>query len=160
MPSSDYQPTLAELFVRHGVPMELNGQTVRLAADIPLASRHTVGRLLFRKARRSPVQGACMKVSGGSMTVAGQSAKSVVLWADSAPPEVDFEIAHRSSKEVQLRVWNCWRHGSYGSPQYFQDNAGLIVETPAPDTYVLRCSDGWDEPTFDDVVLELSVRPA
>jgi hypothetical protein len=151
---------LAELFVEHGVPMEFRGRTVRLAADIPLPARHTVGQLVFRKARKSPVQGACMKVNSGSITVAGRSAKSVVLWADSAPREVEFEIRHRSSKEVQVRVWNCWRHGGYGSPQYFQDNAGLVLDLAATGRYVLRCSDGWDEPTFEDVVLELTLRSA
>jgi hypothetical protein len=35
-------------------------------------------------------------------------------------------------------------------------DAGMVVEEPAPGVLVLRCSDGFDAPTFDDLVVGIS----
>jgi hypothetical protein len=44
-----------------------------------------------------------------------------------------------------------------GDTQAWIGNAGILIEQRA-DHVVLRCSDGYDEPTFDDLVVTVSIR--
>jgi hypothetical protein len=65
-------------------------------------------------------------------------------------------VRPRSSRTpATLRVWNAWRD-STGTMQAWIGEAGMLVEEPARGEFVLRCSDGFDAPTFGDLVVRIS----
>ena len=53
-------------------------------------------------------------------------------------------------------MWNSWRDGQ-GAMQAWVGDAGMLVEEGEGGRIVLRCSDGFDRPSFDDLVVELEL---
>ena len=158
MTGEEGRETLNELFRRSGgAALSVGGRSVHLALDIPVVNRSARGILRFVRAAGLPVQGVSLSVKNGRIEVAGQVAQRMVLWVDTAPSEVSFAITRNSKNPCVLRVWNCWRGGASGEPQEWLDNAGLRFEERTPGQYIIECSDGWDEPDFDDLVVELRV---
>jgi hypothetical protein len=52
---------------------------------------------------------------------------------------------------------NQWRDEKFGSTMYRLNNAAMEI-LPQEDgvSVVMRCSDGWGEPDFDDLVIQLT----
>lgn len=151
--------TLNELFLRSGgAEIDFRGRRVHLALDVTLRQKRVNGRVRFISARTSPRQGVAVEAKGGELRIAGQASRRMILWYDSAPEQVDFEATYRSAKTPVLRFWNSWRGGDSGDPQQWIDNAGLVYEEVEAGRYVVRCSDGWDEPEFTDLVFEVVIH--
>ncbi len=84
--------------------------------------------------------------------MAGQSAKSLVLWTDTAPAAV--EVACSPAKQaMRLSLQNCWREqdgvmSSLGS-------AGMRVEEQEGGL-LIRASDWTSPPDFTDLVVRVT----
>ena len=100
-------------------------------------------------------QGLRVKVRGGELEIDGVSASDFALWQDTAPSRVKIDIrwgrGKRLASGVELVEHNGVMHAWLG-------NSGMRVEEVAPGRYLLRCSDGEGEPTFDDLVAGVTVE--
>lgn len=140
-----------------GAPIDVDGETVRMMFELPPVEGHAELRVAL-KAKSGRPQAVRLKARGGKLVVNGQALDDVVLWSDSAPPEVTATVEPASTgKPVTVRAWNAWRDPA-GTMQAWIGDAGMIVEEGDPGSVVLRCSDGFDAPTFDDLVVELAVE--
>ncbi len=101
-------------------------------------------------------QGVRLALAGGELEVFGEREPAAELWSDYAPRPVTVTCLP-SDGAAELAVWNIWEHG--GLPAQWSGQAGMLVEESAGEV-VLRCSNGLDQPTFDDPVVALRFRPA
>jgi hypothetical protein len=148
---------LADLFqASRGEPVEWDGQDVHMMYE--LAGPAADQELLIRFGQPSPARGQALRIRarGGLLEVNGQALDDVVLWSDSTPESVvvGFRPA-RADKPMTVRIWNAWRDPA-GTMQAWIGNSGMLIEEHGGST-VLRCSDGFDDPTFDDLVALLSL---
>jgi hypothetical protein len=150
-------PRLSELFqAAQGGPIEWGGQTVRMMydlADLGPASTLTVKFLSVSKKRPQALR---LTAKGGQFKVNDQTLEDVVLWSDSAPETVEIRLRPPKGGTMTARIWNAWRDPSDAMQAWIGD-AGIVVDEPGPGSVLLRCSDGFDTPSFDDLVVELRV---
>jgi hypothetical protein len=109
----------------------------------------------FEQVTPTRTQAIRIRVHGGVIDVNGEQLENVVFWSDTAPKTI--EIAFRSTQAhlpVTVTIWNAWRDGM-GSTQAWIGNSGMLVEQNADGSTILRCSDGYGEPNFDDLVVSL-----
>lgn len=138
-----------------GSPIEVDGQRVQMMFELPPIKEPGELRIQL-EARAERPQGVRLKARQGKLLLNDQKLDDVVLWSDTAPPTVIASLRPDSSgKPMTVRVWNAWRDPA-GTMQAWIGDAGLIVEEHA-DQVVLRCSDGFDAPKFDDLVVTLAV---
>jgi hypothetical protein len=150
---------LAERFqAAQGAPVEVDGQLAHMMYELPPVSAPTRLRVALRAGGDRP-QGLRLKARGGQVVVNDQALADVVLWSDSAPPEVVATLEPDGAKPMSVRVWNTWRDQQEATQAWIGD-AGMLVEEPGDGRVVLRCSDGFDAPTFTDLVVELALEPA
>jgi hypothetical protein len=146
---------LAERFTAaQGAPIEVDGKLVHMMFELPpidgAAELHV--ELETDSARPQAVR---LKARGGKLLLNEQLVDDVVLWSDTAPPAVTASLRPQSSATpMTLRVWNAWRDTA-GTMQAWIGDAGMLVEEEGPGVVVLRCSDGFDAPTFDDLIVRL-----
>ena len=114
-------------------------------------------RIRFDRSNGDRLQGLRLKVSGGALEVARQEAENVVLWVDSAPPEVTATVV-ASDDSVEIGIWNCWRD-QRGTVHAWIGNAGMLVEDEGEGVLLFRCSDGFGDVTFDDLVVSVAMAP-
>jgi hypothetical protein len=96
-----------------------------------------------------------LKLRGGHLDINEQQLDDVVLWTETSPSPTHATIRATSRKPAALRVWNAWRDNS-GTMQAWIGNAGILVEEQSNEV-TLKCSDGFDEPTFDDLIVKLTL---
>ena len=149
--------TLAERFqASGGAPVEWGNQLVHMYEVLELRAS-TAMRIEFLELSPARPQALRLKTRGGRLELNGQLLDDIVLWSDSAP-EVVVATAHpdKSGKPMSVRVWNAWRDAE-GTMQAWIGNAGMLIEGDSNTGLVLRCSDGFDEPTFSDLVAKLAL---
>jgi len=130
--------SLSEQFQKtQGAPVERDGRTFVPMHKIPLRA----GRNAFvvrRLAYNAPlVPGLRIKAVKGEIEVNGQTHSEVILWADTSPDVVTFDVKTKVSAE--LRLWNVWRAGDL--VQAWVGEAGISV-TQAGSAVILECSGG------------------
>jgi hypothetical protein len=102
--------------------------------------------------RLPDVQGA--KGYGGLLRVNDVESPAIMLWTDTAPPEVLVECIH-VDEGAELQISNRWRLENGREDEWF-NNYGILIEERTGQTFLLRCSDGIGEkPTFDDLIVEV-----
>jgi hypothetical protein len=148
---------LSDLFeAARGPVIEWRGQVVHAMYEIAELAGSAVLKITFADPSPARPQGLRLKAQGGRLEINDQLHGDVVLWSDSAPSVV-VAVAHpKRGKVMSLRLWNAWRDPA-GTTQAWIGNAGMLVEGDLEQGLVLRCSDGFDEPTFDDLVATLVV---
>lgn len=149
---------LADLFREsRGKPIVLAGREVHMMYEF--AGPAAQDELSIRFAPPSPARDQALRIraDGGLLEVNGQALEDVVLWSDSTPELVVVGFQPAGDK-MSLRIWNAWRDPA-GTMQAWIGNAGILVEHHHGST-VLRCSDGFDDPTFDDLVATLTLGPS
>lgn len=135
-------------------------QTNRIDWDGPLYSLYELPTqtsaltIRFVSAKLEPVQGLRLKIRGGVFDVEGTATDDMVLWQDTAPTEVPVGIRWNAKGTRSLRIWNAWRVNDV--TQAWLGNAGMRVTPGDSGVLVFRCSDGEDEPDFDDLVAEVA----
>jgi hypothetical protein len=149
---------LSDLFERaQSASVTWHGQVVHSMYELPVVAAGSVLRIEFDDPNPARPQGLRLKVRGGTLRLADRELDDVVLWSDSAPRVVTAEVRSKRSSVV-VRVWNCWRDPAE-TVQAWIGNAGILVaETPTG--VVIRCSDGFDEVTFDDLVAVIDITSA
>jgi hypothetical protein len=143
---------LSERFqAAQGAPVELDGRLVHMLHELPPLTAPAELRLGLRAGAPRP-QGLRLRARGGRLVIAGRELDDVVLWTDTAPPEV--VVGLRPAGTLTVRLWNVWRDGS-GAMQAWIGDAGMLVEDG-----LLRCSDGFDRPSFGDLEVTLALETA
>ncbi|MGE4427336.1 MAG: hypothetical protein AB7G37_12860 [Solirubrobacteraceae bacterium] len=141
-----------------GAPVEVDGQLVHMMFEFPPITEPATLRIHLEVGSSRP-QGVRLKARGGKLGINEQLVDDVVLWSDSAPPTVTAEVRpQKSGKPVSLRLWNVWLDPA-GTMQGWIGDAGILLEAEQPGTTVLRCSDGFNAPTFDDLVVTVALEP-
>lgn len=147
---------LTELFrEKNGAPIEWNGKTVHMMYEMPVIQTPAILRISFVKVSSERPEALRLKAHKGQLDVNGQLLDDVVLWSDTSPQTIDV-AAKPSTKKMTVRAWNAWRD-SIGVMQAWIGNAGIVVDESASGGVVLRCSDGYGDPAFDDLVVELTI---
>lgn len=151
---------LSELFAAsQGAPVEVDGRLVHMMYEfdpITVPSELVVERLA--SSDEHP-EGIRLKARGGKIVIEDEPLDDVVLWSDTAPPEDKGTLEpDAGGKPMTLRAWNVWRDPQ-GAMQAWIGDAGMIVEQLPDGSVTLHCSDGFDEPSFDDIVVNLAVQP-
>lgn len=150
-------PCLSELFMAaQGAPIEVDGQLVHMMYELPPIGGPATLHVSLEASETRP-QGVRLKARNGKVQVNDRLVDDVVLWSDTVPPIVTAIVQPQSPrKPMTLRVWNAWRDPA-GTMQAWIGDAGMLVEEDEPGKVVLRCSDGFDAPTFDDLVVHLTL---
>jgi hypothetical protein len=146
-----------ELAVAQGGPITWRGQLVHSVAEIMAGTG--VMHIRFLRASPSRRQALSLRSIAGTMTVAGHTENRLILWSDTAPSEVLVRLDPTPPDgPMTLRCWNSWESG--GVTHAWIGNAGMVVERDEG-VVTLRCSDGHDEVSFDDLVvtIDLSTPP-
>jgi hypothetical protein len=145
-----------ELAAAQGGPIERDGQLVHMLYELPPVTSPARLRVALTAGAPRP-QGLRLKARGGSVRVNDQLLDDVVLWTDTAPPELTVELVPKSaSKPLVLRAWNAWRDPA-GSTQAWIGDAGLLIADEGDGSVVLSCSDGFDAVDFSDLVARLTL---
>ena len=141
-----------------GAPVELDGQLVHMLYELPPVEAPASLRIALRHAAARP-QALNLSARHGTVLVNGQALTEVVLWTDTAPPEVVAELRPAGGRQpMTVRVWNGWRD-SRDVVQAWIGDAGMLINPHGDGRVTLRCSDGYDQPSFDDLVVELRTAP-
>lgn len=151
---------LSDRFMRaNGQPIEVDGQSVQMMFELAPVTQETLIKLVFEDPSPARAQGLRIKVRNGKAIVADAAEDEVVLWSDTAPRAVEvLARPGRTGKPMTVRVWNVWKD-PLDVMQAWTGDAGMIVEADG-DAFVLRCSDGFEEPTFNDLIVRMTVTPA
>lgn len=97
-------------------------------------------------------QGVWLAVDG-ELAVAGQTSSQLVLWRDTAPRRVTFEV--KSTDDGLLRLYNVWDSGRGGGPWESQSHTSGMVREVVAGGIRFHCSDISPDPTFDALVFTL-----
>ncbi len=148
-------PKLSERFeVAKGAPIEVDGQLVAMMHELDPIDTPTELRIELATTASRP-QGLRLKVRGGVIELNGEQLDDAVLWSDTAPSVVTARLRPaNSAKPMSVRLWNVWRDGA-GTMQSWIGNAGMVVRVEG-NGITLHCSDGFDAPSFDDLVATLT----
>lgn len=149
---------LSERFrASQGAPIDLGGREIIMMWELDDLSAGDSIRIQFDPPQLVRPQALRVKSRRGTIGVNGESLTDVVLWSDSAPASLEILAEPKSpGGSLNVRVWNAWRDEE-GTMQAWIGNAGIVVEEAGPGTVMLRCSDGFDEPTFDDLIAKVEV---
>lgn len=139
-----------------GKPITHDGKEVHLSYRISVGSGDTL-LVSLRHAVESPVQGLRMIAKNCKLEALGQQAKQFVLWADSANERTEIRVL-RAKPNAEVVFMNVWRDEKFGSTLHGLNYSGIEVTPEAEQAVLLRCSDGWGPPTFDDLVVRLEQR--
>jgi hypothetical protein len=147
------QRNLAEQIAHaRGAPIRVGDVDVYGLYRIPV-SRGQAIRVRRVTAVSWPTQGLRLKLDAGLISIGGQNLGDIVLWADSAPEEVELTCNTTGERGI-LKLWNAWRD-ERGATQAWIGNAGIVVE-PHGDLVTLRCSDGVGDVHFGDLVVVIA----
>jgi len=101
-------------------------------------------------------QGVRLKARGARLTIDDVEDTDFVLWQDTSPRHVEVDLRWSARGARSLRIWNTWVRD--GVAHAWLGNAGMRVDDEGQGRYLLRCSDGAGEPTFDDLVVAVTAR--
>ena len=101
--------------------------------------------------RRRGIQGA--RGRAGLLRVDDIEAPAIMLWMDTATPTVEV-LCGPVDDDGELQISNRWRLDD-GREDEWLNNYGMVIDSDTDDTFVLRCSDGFGAPSFDDLVVRI-----
>jgi hypothetical protein len=150
--------TFAEQFAHSkGEPIQIQGRTVhgiyRLRVDRSLELRIRWVRAANELSQGILVQGVNLKTRAGTLGVADSRGASVVLWTDTAPPEVTLTL---EGPVREISLWNCWKDVQ-GTQHAWINNGGMLIEQREGGVLRFRCNSRMDV-TFEDLVFDLECR--
>jgi hypothetical protein len=144
----------------NGEPISYQGRTLRDAYELSVTEGERL-EIAFERATPSPVQGIGIgaNAKGVQLETNDQKGKQFVLWADTAPPRVEI-LVRKAKPNTPLRIWNVWRDEKYGMTMYGVNAAAIEVCDQSDGSVLLRCSDGWKGPDFEDLHVAVRRLPA
>lgn len=132
-----------------GKPIEYQGKTLVMMDVFPTEGAVRL-RLVFETCNGEWRQGARLWFNG-KFKIGGQIInRAIVLWQDTAPKVVEFEVA---PKAADVNVKNIWDVGD-GVVHSWHNGAAMIVEQ-LPEGRRYHCNDGFADDDFDDVVFRI-----
>lgn len=148
--------TFADAFERaKGQPIDYEGRKVQLSYWLPVSDGDHVG-IKFLRYASTPVQGLGLTAERCQLRVVSITSSNVVLWTDTAPRDVEIRVV-KAKPGARLGLMNQWRDAKYGTTLMGINNAAMEFQPQSDGSVVLRCSDGWGEPDFNDLVVRLRV---
>ena len=104
-----------------------------------------------------PTRAQALKIAvdKGSLRTNGVVLSSIAIWTHTSPEQVTLHVVGRKARSID--IWNSWSFDGVDSS--WLGSAGMIVES-ADNVHTLRCSDGLGEPTFEDLVVQVTIRHA
>lgn len=150
--------TFTERFeAANGGPIQHEGRELQKSFSLPVKKGDSF-ELRFLRAAERPVQGLGLKCEGCKLMIADTVAASIALWTDTAPESVSIQVV-KAKPGARVIIFNQWRDEKYGSTMYHLNNAAMEI-VPQPDGWItLRCSDGWGDPDFNDLIAALRLKP-
>lgn len=111
--------------------------------------------LLVTRVSASPLRAQALKLATdkGGLRANGVVVSPMAIWTHTSPEQLSIQVVGRKIRS--LDIWNGWSFDGVDSS--WLGNAGMIIETWG-DVHTLRCSDGIGEPTFDDLVMTVTVQ--
>ena len=142
-------------------PVDFEGRTLWLSYHLPVGTGDRI-RILFEKFTRRPRQGVVLTMGNRRHEIAinGQQSAQFILWADTAPAEVEVDIT-KAGRAGSLVIYNIWQDEKYGTILHGLNWTAMAVRHGPDGSLLLDCSDGYGlEPSFGDLVLRLFHEPA
>ena len=147
-------PNFEELFLKSkGKPVEYNGKEVRMMDEFPAKDGDAL-ILSMEKFNSEWKQGIHLETKGFFLVNNQKIKNTIVLWQDSAPKTVEFELSLK--KQGSIIVKNVWDTGD-GVMHSWHHGSGIIIED-IPDGKRYFCNDGHPDDNFDDIVFTLSKK--
>ena len=145
--------TTAELFEEsNSDTLSYRGKIVRSIVRIPVADNSLV--IVERISVASPrPQAIKLGLSNGGIDVNGYRGPEIALWSHNSPQVVEMKV--RGDDATVLEIWNAWSMG--GVDTSWIGNAGIVTKSSA-EGEILQCSDGFDQATFSDLVVRISIN--
>lgn len=134
----------------HGAPIRYEGRELHTKLSLAVNQGDTL-RMRFLRSTERPVQGIGVKGDKCELRVAGTTAKNLGLWTDTAPSTLELEVV-KAKPEARVILVNQWRDERHGSTMYHLNNAAMELVRQPDGSILARCSDGWGEPDFNDLV--------
>lgn len=155
---TDVSSKLSELFTASGgTPIRWGDQDVHMMLELTDLRAGSELRIKFEQPNPSRPQALRLKSRDGDLELNGRTMNDVALWSDSAPDLVLARLRPKQPrKSMRVRVWNAWRDGA-GSTQAWIGNSGMLIEESPGGVTVVKCSDGFGDPTFDDLIARVEV---
>jgi hypothetical protein len=135
-----------------GQPIKYKGETVRMWDKFPLKDKSQRLKVVFESTDSEWRQGISLKTDKGIEVNGRLFKKSIGLWEDTAPKEVEIIC---KSKRGELEVVNVWDCGD-GVIESGHNGAAMIVEQ-LPNGRRYRCNDGHPDDDFDDLIFRIEV---
>lgn len=150
-------PEFRERFIESkGQPIEHEGREVHVSVRVSVHSGDSVS-LTFKHATPTPLQGLRIIAKNCVLESLGEEGKQFVIWRDTAPDRSEYQI-QKAKSGAEVVLMNVWRDEMYGSTMHGLNNAGIQRTLEADGSMVLKCSDGWGPPQFDDLVVLVNHR--
>jgi hypothetical protein len=145
-------PSFEDLFLKSkGQPIQYDGQRIQMVDRFRVTTGQEI-RVTFESVDSDWRQGVHLSTDG-SFEVNGQTIeKAVVLWKDTAPPDVVLKV---KSTKGECLVKNVWDVGD-GVMHSWHGGAAMVVERSGS-VRRYRCNDGKADDDFDDLVFSLHV---
>jgi len=128
--------------------LEIDGQPVHSLITVELEQQTTI-TVVRHSTNPERTQGVMLD-STGRLLIGGVGAGRFVLWADTAPGQVEIE-----AQAGRISIWNVWRDDI---EQAWVGWSG-IRPTFDEDELILRCSDGHEPGDAADIVVGLCFDP-
>lgn len=104
---------------------------------------------------KTRAQALKLALDRGDLRANGILGSPIAIWTHTSPQNVSIEVVGKKART--LDVWNSWSFDGVDSS--WLGSAGILVEDAEDgDGHILRCSDGLDEPQFDDLVAHVRIR--
>lgn len=111
-------------------------------------------RVVFEEVNAPWRQGMFIATEG-SLTLADVTSRALVLWQDSAPPEVDIDVVESNGTITIHNVWDSGRN--LGRFESQMATSGMLVERLEPHGWRYRCNDIGFNPDFKKLVVRVEV---
>jgi hypothetical protein len=142
--------SIEDLFMNSkGRPVVYDGRTIQMD-DCLIVREGQILKVKFERVNSDWRQGVCLSTDGIFEVNNLKIEKSIVLWQDSAPTEVELMVHSRNG---ECRVKNVWDAGD-GVMQSWHNGAAMIVEE-LPTCRLYKCNEGRGDACFDDLIFSI-----
>ena len=148
---------LSDLFENsRGKPVEWAGHLVHMMYEMTGLTADQELLIQFEQPAPARPQALRIRARGGFVELNGEF-DDVAIWSDHAPEKVVMGFRPvKAGEPMTIRIWNAWRDPA-GTMQAWIGNSGMLIQERDDGSTLLRCSDGFDDPSFNDLVVALSV---
>ena len=142
-----------------GKPIIYQGKNVILSHEIAIAKDQEIEIEILQNNTKYK-QGFAISVDKrkGFIEVNGQKLNAPVFWANTAPKKFSFKCFPQKQEGI-MNGWNIWNNPQYPeSVDAWIGNAGIYVEQPNNENFILNCSSGIGEVDFNDLTINILLK--